>query len=185
MLLFPLRSHRDCKELPRQPLRSRVAPTTSIGVCIAFALRLQCVCSAFAVRLQNDETAMQLRWEQTQQNGTKAASSLPPPLCVQALPTSSWLLNASNPAYSLSICMPSRSRMIQTLCTSFRDECVGGPQSVGEFVYGNGWTWTGGCSMVTIIVLYMSYSIKTLPVTLISSVCHPTCSTSFSADWVH
>ena len=35
-----------------QPLRSRGAPTTSIGVCIAFAVRLQCVCSAFAVRLQ-------------------------------------------------------------------------------------------------------------------------------------
>ena len=150
-------------------------------VCSAFAVRLQCVCSAFAVRLQNDETTMQLRWVQTQQNGTQAASSLPPPLCVQALPTSSWLLNA----YSLSICISSRFRMIQTLCTAFRDECVGGPQSVGEFGYRNGWTWTGGCSMVTIIVLCMSYSINTLPVTLISSVCHPTCSTSFSADWVH
>ena len=80
--------------------------------------------SARAVRLQNDETAMQLRLEQTQQNGTKAASSLPPPLCVQALPTSSWLLNASNPGYSLSVCMSCRSRMIQTLCISFRDECV-------------------------------------------------------------
>ena len=174
MLLFPLRSHRDYKELPRQPLRSRGAPTTSIGGC-----------RAFVVRLQNDETAMQLRWEQTQQNCTNAASSLPPPLCVQALPTSSWLLNASNPGYSLSICMSSRSRMIQTLCTSFRDECLGGPQGVGESGYGNGWTSTGGCSMVTIIGLCMSYGMKTLPVTLISSVCHPTCSTSFSADWGH
>ena len=123
--------------------------------------------------------------EQTQQNGTKAASSLPPPLCVQALPTSSWLLNASNPGYSLSICMSSRSKMIQTLCTSFRNECVGKPQGVWEFGYGNGWTSTGGCSMVTIIGLCMGYGIRTLPVTLISSMCHPTCSTSFSADWVY
>ena len=99
--------------LSQRPLRSRGAPA-------ALPLRP----SAFAVRLQNDETAMQLRWEQTQQNGTKAASSLPPPLCVQALPTSSWLLNASNPGYYLSICMTSWSRMIPTLCTSFRDECV-------------------------------------------------------------
>ena len=129
--------------------------------------------SAFAVRLQNDETAMQLRWEQTQQNGTKAASSLPPPLCVQALPTSSWLLNANTPGYSLSICMSSRSRMIQTLCTSFRDECVGEPQGVGEFWYGNGWTSPGGCSMATIIGSCMTYGIKTLPVTLVSYVCHP------------
>ena len=128
---------------------------------------------------------MQLRLEQTQQNGTKAASSLPPPLCVRALPTSSWLLNASNPGYSLSICMSSRSRMIQTLCTSFRDECIGKPQGRGEFGYGNGWTSTGGCSMVTIIGLCMGYGIRTLPVTLISSMCHPTCSTSFSADWVY
>ena len=36
--------------------------------------------------------------------------------------------------------------------------------------------------MVTIIGLCMSSDMKSLPVTLISSVCHPTCSTSFSAD---
>ena len=33
VLLFPLRSHRNCKELPRQPLRYRGAPTASIDVC--------------------------------------------------------------------------------------------------------------------------------------------------------
>ena len=167
----------------------------SVIVSIALSQRLQGAATATIAlprrshyvhrRLQNDETAMQLRWEQTQQNGTKAASSLLRPLCVQALPTLLWLLNASNPGYSLSICVSSRSRMIQTLCTSFRDECVGGPQSVGEFGYGNGWTSTGGCSMVTIIGLCMSYGTKTLPVTLISPVCHPTCSTSFSADSVY
>ena len=52
--------------------------------------------------------------------------------------------------------------MIQTLCTSFIDECLGGPQGVGEFGYGNGWTSTGGCGMVTIIGLCMSYGMKTL-----------------------
>ena len=138
--------------------------------------------SAFAVRFQNDETAMPLRCEQTQQNGTKAASPLPPPLCVQALPTSSSLLNASKPGYSLPrpIYMSNRSRMTQMLCASFRDEGVGGPHSVGEFGYSNGWMSTGGCSMVTIIGLCMSSGMKTLSVTLISSVCHPICSTSFS-----
>ena len=141
--------------------------------------------SAFAVRLLNDDTSMLLHCEPAQQNGIKAASSLSPPLCVQALPTSSWLLNASKPGYSLPICMSSRSRIMQTLSTSFRDEGVGGPQGIAEFGYGNGWTSTGGCSMVTIIGLCMSSGMKTLPVTLISSVCHPTCSTSFSADWVH
>ena len=114
------------------PQRSHYGHRRLQCVCSAFAVRLQCVCSAFSVRLQNDETAMQLRWEQTQQNGTKAASSLPPPLCVQAFPTSSSLLNARNPGYQayLSICMSSRSRMTPTLCTSFRDECIGGPQGV-------------------------------------------------------
>ena len=140
MLFFPLRSHRDCKELPRQPLRSRGAPTMSIGV-------FHCVVSKPNKMVK------------------KAASSLPPPLCVQALSTSSWLLIASKPGYYLPIC---RSRMMQTLCTSFRDEGLGGPQGVGEFGYANGWTSTGGCSRVTITGLCMSSGMKTLAVTLIS-----------------
>ena len=111
------------------------------GACTAFALSV-IVSIALSQRPQGGATAtivlprrshyvhrrLPLRCEQTQQNGIKAASSLPPPLCVQALSTSSWLLNASKPGYSLPICMSSRSRMMQTLCTSFRDEGVGGPQ---------------------------------------------------------
>ena len=151
------------------------------GACTAFALSV-IVSIALSQRLQGAATAtialprrshyvhrrLPLRCEQTQPNGIKAASSLPPPLCVQALSTSSWLLNASKPCYSLPICMSSRSRMMQTLCTSFRDEGVEGLQGVGEFGYANGWTSTGGCSMVTIIGLCMSSGMKTLPVTLIS-----------------
>ena len=108
VLLFPLRSHRNYEELPRH-------------WTIALPRRSHCVHRRLPLR----------RCEQTQQNGIKAASSLPPPLCVQALSTSSWLLNASKPGHSLPICMSSRSWMMQTLCTSFRDECVGGPQGVG------------------------------------------------------
>ena len=148
------------------------------GACTAFGLSV-IVSIALSQRLQGAATAtialprrshyvhrrLPLRCEQTQQNGIKAASSLPSPLCVQALSTSSWLLNASKPGYSLPIC---RSRMVQTLCTSFRDEGVGGPQGVGEFGYANCWTSTGGCSRVTIIGLCMSSGMKTLPVTLIS-----------------
>ena len=136
--------------------------------------------SAFALRLQNVETAMPLRCEQIQQICTKAASSLPPPLCVQALPTSSWLLNASQPSYSLLYPGPA-GHVVHLIQIRRRRR----PQGVEEFGYGNGWMATGGCSMVTIIGLCMSSGVNTLPVTLISSVCQPTCSTSFSADWVH
>ena len=148
------------------------------GACTAFALSV-IVSIALSQRRQGAATAtialprrshyvhrrLPLRCEQLQQNGIKAASSLPSPLCVQALSTSSWLLNPSKSGYSLPIC---RSRMMQTLCTSLRDEGAGGPQGVGEFGYANGWTSTGGCSTVTIIGLCMSSGMKTLPVTLIS-----------------
>ena len=147
------------------------------GACTAFAWSV-IVSIALSQRLQGAVTAtialsrrshyvhrrLPLRCEQIQQNCIKAASSLPPPLCVQALSTSSWLLNPSKPGYSLPICRP---RMMQTLCTSFRDEGIGGPQGVGEFGYVNGWTSTGGCSRVTIIGLCMSSCMKTLPVTYI------------------
>ena len=148
------------------------------GACTAFALSV-IVSIALSQRRQGAATAtialprrshyvhrrLPLRCEQLQQNGIKAASSLQPSLCVQALSTSSWLLNPSNSGYSLPIC---RSMMMQTLCTSFRDEGLGGPQGVGEFGYANGWTSTGGCSRVTIIGLCMSSGMKTLSVTLIS-----------------
>ena len=87
-----------------------------------------CAPAALPRRSHYVHRRLPLRCEQTQHNGRKAASSLPPPLCVQALSPSSWLLNASKPGYSLPICMSSRSRMMQTLFTSFIDEGVGGPQ---------------------------------------------------------
>ena len=74
---------------------------------------------------------------------------------------------------------------MQTLCISFRDEGVGGPQGEGEFGYGNGWMSTGDFSMVTIIGLCVNSGMKTLPVTLVSSVCHPKCSKSLWTGWVH
>ena len=166
--------------LARSPCMCQCVSTASswsvYGSCTAFALSV-IVSIVLSQRLQGAATAtialprrshyvhrrLPLRCEQTQQNGIKAASSLPPPLCVQAWSTSSWLLNASKPGYSLPIC--NWSRMMQTLCTSFRDEGAGGPQGVGEFVYANGWTSTGGCSRVTIVGLCMSSGMKTLPVT--------------------
>ena len=71
VLLFPLRSPRACKKLPRR--------------------------SHYVHR------RLPLRCEQTQPNGIKAASSLPPPVCVQAFSTSSWLLNTSKLGYVLPI----------------------------------------------------------------------------------
>ncbi len=86
------------------------------GACTAFACSV-IVSIALSQRRQGAATAtialprrshyvhrrLPLRCEQTQPNGIKAASSLPPPLCVQAWSTSSWLLNASKPGYSLPI----------------------------------------------------------------------------------
>ena len=173
------RTLQSAAALARSPWMCRCVSTASswrvYGACTAFPLSI-IGSIALSQKLQGAATAtialprrphcvhrrLPLRCEQTQQNGIKAASSLPPPLCVQALSTSSWLLNASMPGHSLPICMSSSSRMMQTLCTSFRDECVGGPQGVGEFGYGNGWTSTGGCSMVTIIGLCMSSGMKTI-----------------------
>ena len=139
------RTLQSAAALARSPWKCHCVSTASpwrvYGACTAFALSV-IVSIALSQTLQGGATAtialprrshhvhrrLPLRCEQTQQNGMKAASSLPPPLCVQALSTSSWLLNASKPGYSLPICMSSRSRMMQTLCTSFRDEGVGGPQ---------------------------------------------------------
>ncbi len=84
------------------------------GTCTAFALS-DIVSIALSQILQGAATAiialprrshyghrcLQLRCEQTQRNGINADSSLPPSLCVQAVSTSSLLLNASNPGYSL------------------------------------------------------------------------------------
>ena len=143
MLLFPLRSHRDCKELPWQPLRSRGAPTTSIGV-------YHCVVSN------------PTKWY-------KSSLVIATPIVCSSFVNIIMAVERQQAGLFLAyICMSSRSRMMQTLCTSFRDECVGGPQGVGEFGYGNGWTLTGGWCMVTSIGLCMSSGMKTLPVTLMS-----------------
>ena len=134
--------------------------------------------STFAVRWHGDPIALWAKPTKLYKSSLIIATLI---MCS----ASSWLLNASKPGYSWPIVRSSRSRTMQTLCISFRDEGVGGLQGEGDFGYGNGWMSTGDFSMVTIIGLCVNSGMKTLPVTLISSVCHPTFSTSFWTGWVH